>query len=248
MRNSRIVIIMIAVILTAGMASVLAGCTKEGSTKAINNSVKFDGTDYIIQPNIQLNFDGFDSVNDGLSEMCEKVGTVGNADVYRIRGLEQDDWIFVDNNSMLSSNASYSGIYRSSAVRMDTVSDFKPDYIDVYYLTPPTSEQSGRAMKNISSADLGIIEKIATAIENGKPVSTEKQTGITNAMYNGNNGFWTYRLEFFSESYPELVYRLEYTENVNGEFYIGRYDEKNSYKIIEIDNTLHESLLSLLDE
>ena len=101
MRNSRIVIIMIAVILTAGMASVLAGCTKEGSTKAINNSVKFDGTDYIIQPNIQLNFDGFDSVNDGLSEMCEKVGTVGNADVYRIRGLEQDDWIFVDNNSML---------------------------------------------------------------------------------------------------------------------------------------------------
>lgn len=37
-------------------------------------------------------------------------------------------------------------------------------------------------------------------------------------------------------------------ENVNGEFYIGRYDEKNSYKIIEIDNTLHESLLSLLDE
>ena len=52
----------------------------------------------------------------------------------------------------------------------------------------------------------------------------------------------------FSESYPELVYRLEYTENVNGEFYIGRYDEKNSYKIIEIDNTLHESLLSLLDE
>lgn len=53
---------------------------------------------------------------------------------------------------------------------------------------------------------------------------------------------------FFSESYPELVYRLEYTENVNGEFYIGCYDEKNSYKVIEIDNTLHESLLSLLDE
>jgi len=93
---------------------------------------------------------------------------------------------------------------------MDTVSDFKPDYIDVYYLTPPTSEQSGKTMKIISSADLGIIEKIATAIENGKPVSTEKQTEITNAMYNGNNGFWTYRLEFFSESYPELVYRLEY--------------------------------------
>lgn len=241
----RVTAVIIAVVLTAGVAGLLAGCTKVQGKAGLSNSVNLDGTDYILQPNIQINFDGFDNLSEGLSELCEKVGTVGNADIYRIRDLGQDDWIFVDNNSMLSSNAPYGGVYLSSAVRMDTVADFKPDYIDIYYLTPPTSEQSGAGIRIVSLDDSEIIGKIASAIDNGKPVSSEKQAEVTKAMINGTNGFWTCRLEFLSESYPNLVYRLEYIESVNREFYVGCYDEKNSYKIIEIDNTLHECLLSL---
>jgi len=232
---------LLAVILTVGIAGGLAGCTMDDSKANLKNLVRYDGIEYVIQEDISLNFDGFYDLHEGLGELCEKVGSLQHADVYKLRGLEQSDWIFLDNNSMLSSDAPYGGIYRSSTVKMDTIADFKPDYLDIYYLAPPTAEQSGTERKIFDTADLKIIEKIVTAIENGKTVSAEKHEEVTKAMLYGDSCYQNYRLEFLSESYPKLIYRLDYTEDVNGKFF-GYYGDITPYKIIEIDNTLHEYL------
>jgi len=221
---------------------MLVGCTTGGSKANLKNSVSYDGIDYVIQENIGLNFDGFHDFNEGLGELCEKVGSIRHADVYKILGLEQSDWIFLDNNSMLSSDDPYGGIYRSSRVKMDTIADFKPDYLDIYYLTPPTSEQSGTEIQIFNTEDIKIIEKIVTAIESGKTVPSEKQAEVTKAMHYGDNNYHSYRLEFLSENYPNLVYRLFYAEDINGKFYIGYYGDIAAYKIIEIDDTLHKYL------
>ncbi|NLT96302.1 MAG: hypothetical protein GXW85_12385 [Clostridia bacterium] len=235
-------IILLAVILTVGMLGGVVGCAMDDSKEKLKNSVRYEGTDYVLHEDIGLNLDGFSDFHEGLGELCEKVGTLGQAGVYKIHGLEQRDWIFLDNNSMLSSDAPFGGIYRSSKVKMDTIADFKPDFLNFFYLTPPTSQQSGSEKHIFATKDLKIIERITAAIENGKTVSTEKHTEVTKAMLYGDSSYQSYRLEFLSDSYPKLVYRLNYTEDPNGRYYIGFYGDITPYKIIEIDNTLHEYL------
>lgn len=237
-----------AVVLTVGIAGGLAGCKNNESKVIPKNSVSFYGIDYVIQEDIGLNVDGYNDFYGGLGELCEKVGTLGNTDVYKIRGLEQSDWIYLDSSSMISADDPYGGIYRASTVQMDTIDDFNPNYLDICYLTRPTSEQSGTEVQIFETADSDIIEKIAAAIRNGKAVSSEKQAEVIKAMYNGDDGYHRFRLEFLSESYPKLVYRLDYAEDKNGKYYIGYYGDITPYRIIEIDNTLHEYIVTQLGE
>lgn len=144
----------------------MVGCAIDDSKVKLNNSVSYDGIDYVIQEDIGLNFDGFHDLHEGLGKLCEKVGSLHHADIYRIHGLEQSGWIFLDSNSMLSSDDPYGGIYRSSTVKMDTIADFKPDYLNVYYSTPPTSKQSGAEIQIFDTADWKIIEKITVTVWN----------------------------------------------------------------------------------
>ncbi|GAE89790.1 hypothetical protein [Acetivibrio straminisolvens] len=234
--------ILLAVVLIAGMAGVFTGCVNDSSKVKSKDSVTFDGVDYILHENVGLDFSGFKDFHEGLGVLCEKIGRLSDADVYKINGLNQNEWIFLDNNSMLSPDAPYGGVYRSSSVKMDTIADFKPNHLDIYYLTPPTLEQSGTDIHVFDTGDSGIIEKIVAAIENGKAVSDEKQEEAANAMLKGNGRYKNYRLEFSSESYPKLLFRLQYSEGENGRFYIGYNGNITSYKVIEIDDTLHEYL------
>jgi hypothetical protein len=239
-KNSRK--ILLTAIITVGLVFGLVGCTSNANTENLKNSVNYNGIEYVIQANIGLDFAGYQNVNTGLEKMCKKIGSFRQADVYQIKGLEQKDWILLENNSMISSDDPAGGIYHSAKVKMDTITDFKPVSLKINYLTPPTSEQSGSEKQIFDTADTKVIEKIVTAIEKGKNVSAEKQAEVTKAMLEGDRGYQNYRLEFFSESYPKLVYRISYAEDDQGKFYIGYYEELNLFKIIEIDNTIHEYL------
>lgn len=234
--------ILFAFILTMGFACGLVGCIGKASKENLKNSVNYNGMDYVLQENIGLNFDGYRDYYDGLGNMCEKIGSYRQADVYKIKGLEQKDWILLDNKSMLSSDNPTGGIYLSSKVEMGTIANFKPDSLIINDLTPPTSKQSGTEKQIYNTSDMKVIEKIVTAIENGKRVPTEKQAEVTKAMVEGNHGYQNYRLEFFSESYPKLTYRFSYAEDQNGKYYMGFLENIDSYKIIEVDYTIHEYL------
>lgn len=205
--------------------------------------MKYDGIDYVIQENIGLNFDGFQSVQDGLDKMCVKVGSYRHAEVYKIHGLEQSEWILLENDAMLSPADPHGGIYRSSKVRMDTIADFKPDYLVVDYLTPPTSERSGTAIQVLDTADSEVIERIVTAIENGKTIPAEKQEEVAKVMLTGDSSYRCYRLEFSSTSFPKLVYRLDCAEDADGKLYIGYYGDVTAHRIIEIDNGVRHQLM-----
>lgn len=234
--------VFLPVTLIFGMAWGLAACGNNDIKVNLKDTVSFDGIDYVLQEDIGLDFSGFNGFNEGIGELCEKVGSIRNVDVYKIKGLEQSEWIFLDDTSMLSSNGPYGGVYLSSKVRMDRITEFKPDYLRIYYLTPPTSEQSGTQLNMFSTADLNVIDKAVKAIANGKPVTDKKREEVAKAMLHGDSSYRNYRLEFLSGSYQKLVYRLDYTEDANGKFYIGYYGDITDYKIIEIDSTLHEFL------
>lgn len=233
-----------AALLIVAMSIVAVSCSIYGSKMNQKNSVNYDGINYVLQENNGLNLNGYNTLYEGIAEICEKAGTYRKADVYKIKGLSQSDWIYLDNNSMLSTDDPYGGIYRSSKVKMDTIADFKPDHLIISYLTSPTTEQSGTAIQVFDTEDLKNIEQIVAAIENGKAVSAEKQDEISKSMLYGESGYKNYLLEFSSESYPNLVYRLNYAESEDGKFYIGYYGDAASYKIVEIDNTLNDYLLT----
>jgi|GEM_PF-1238482 len=240
----KFLIILFAIVLTAGMAGGFIGCTKKSSKENLKTTVSFDGMDYVLQEDIGLNLYGFDNSYEGLAEICEKVGSINNVDIYKIKGLDQSEWILVDNNPMLSSGEPYGGIYRSVENGVDSISEFNPDYLGVYYLTPPTSEQSGIQLHMFSTADSNVLEEVVKAIANGKPVTDKKQEEVTKAMLTGDGSYKNYRLEFLSDSFPKLVYRLNYAEDGNGKFYIGYYGDITDYRIFEIDSTLHEYLVN----
>lgn len=233
--------ILLIIVMGICSATGFTACSA-GSKSNPNNLVNYNGIDYVLQEDIALNFTGYTDFFDGLDNMCEKTGSFRQADVYKINGLESGDWIFIDNSSMLSSNGPYGGIYRSSKVMMNTIVDFKPDSLVIDYLTPPTSEQSGTSVQWFNTKEKEVINKIIAAIEKGRTISPEKQADVAKAIQSGDSRYQTFRLEFSSESYPNLVYRLDYTEEANGKCYIGHYGDDTAYRILEVDNTLHEYL------
>lgn len=228
-------------IMTICFLGGFAACSA-GSGKLSNNMVTINGINYVLQEDIALDFTGFSDFYQGLNELCEKTGTFRNADVYKIHGLESSEWIYLDNNDMLNPGNPPGGIYRSAAVKMDSIADFKPDYLVVHYLTPPTSGQSGTTIQWFDTADKESIERIVSAIGSGKAVSAEKQEEVSKAMLSWDSRSQRYRFDFSSENFPKLVYRLDYIEYADGKFYIGQSGETAAHKIIEIDNGLHDYL------
>lgn len=66
-----------AALLIVAMSIVAVSCSIYGSKMNQKNSVNYDGINYVLQENIGLNLNGYNTLYEGIAEICEKQEHIG---------------------------------------------------------------------------------------------------------------------------------------------------------------------------
>jgi len=210
-------ILTVSVILCAAVL-ILSGCllfASDAPDKSYD-TIRFDGRDYTACGNtILLNSrgPGASSWEDMTKTLLTKIGDTDGSAVYAIDGLDSAGWLYCDFQPMLGNGPR--GVYHAADVAMDTVKDFKPDALEVYALTKPTSTASGTESLYASTTDQRAVDGIVTSILDGKALTPEAFQEAQAKDWSYGNA-QQYRLEFSSEAFPNLLYLYDYTVGNDG--------------------------------
>lgn len=206
---------------------LLIGSILINSSNESYETISYQGNTYeLVSNTIGVDFEGYEDYYTGLEQLGKKIDVYKSSDVYEIKGIDPNDFLLFDNSAMLPMGPL--GLYKNAAIKMDTVADFKPDSIDIYYYG-----------EDIEAADLPyrikdqiIIDKIISLVD--KEPTAQVEVTWDDTYYN---------MDFKGTTYPNLAYRYTYIEKPEGTYYL--QNEKLCY---EIDTYLHDLIMRMTSE
>ena len=106
-------------ILLALTSALLSSCVfpysnSGGRGTYSEGTLTYEGREYTLSDSMSLDFSDFTDYREGLLTYCEKIGAVRNAEIYQIKGYDWEEWLYVDNISMLYSDSLPNGVYERS--------------------------------------------------------------------------------------------------------------------------------------
>lgn len=234
-------------IITMMIGILLTGCSSRDN---VLDKIKYEGKTYQIYNGVGLNFNKDEEASAGMERIGTKIGEFKGSEVYSIEGLDQEEWVFLSNPTMLS--VLPTGVFYAGEDKMD-LSTFGADHIEITRIIPPTSGEEQEDVIVLSTSKEQTVSNITKAIMQGKLLSKEerdkkselfeKTTQIDNQnAYVAPDGV-NYSIAITSNKYPNLSYQLSYMELTDQKYYIQTdvlIDKESTNKIEEIDGTIKD--------
>ena len=186
------------------MTSMLIGCN---SSKIIN----FRNNKYASIENPSVEFGN-------IKKIGTKIGNYQGADIYKLNGESEKNWIYLDSQSMSDLSI---GLYKLINLKMNSLTDFNSTEITIL------KASSSKEEIVYSTKQFRIIKELISSINNGKTVCENKiKIGNINKELT---------IQFRAKKFPNLVYTYDYIETKNNKYYLSY--EKNT---IQIDNIINK--------